>query len=108
MNERGCNTRTSLSLYTHHRAKAVYEAVINLSVYVRTVLKLKEAASCNQRCSRRATFTDDRAYEEPDRIYKYESILAKSVIAHQSSFLILKLLSFNKNNYYIELHYFFA
>lgn len=37
------DTRTGLSLCTH-RAKAVYEAAINLSVYVRTVLKLKEAA----------------------------------------------------------------
>lgn len=81
------DTRTSLSLCTHHRAKAVYEAAINLSVYVRTVLKLKEAASCNQRCSRRATFTDDRAYEEPGRIYKYESVFAKSVMAYQSFFL---------------------
>lgn len=33
----------TLSLCTHHHAKAVYEAAINLSVYVRTVLKLKEA-----------------------------------------------------------------
>lgn len=38
------DTRTGLFLCTHHRAKAVYEAAINLSVYVRTVLKLKEAA----------------------------------------------------------------
>lgn len=48
------DTRTGLSLCTHHRAKAVYEAAINLSVYVRTILKLKKLpASCNQRQSSR-------------------------------------------------------
>lgn len=44
MSARGCRHSHGLSLCTHHRAKAVYEAAINLSVYVRTVLKLKEAA----------------------------------------------------------------
>lgn len=39
-----CSLSVFLSLYMHYHAKAIYEAAIKLSVYERTILKLKEAA----------------------------------------------------------------